>query len=80
LEQRISILRGISIDWRKHDENAHDSIRFKTEFDSNDIAESDSHPEKHSEQRISTLREISIDWSEDNENADDSIRYYLEFD
>jgi hypothetical protein len=40
------------------DENAHDSIRCNTEFDSNETDESDSHDEKHDEQTISTLHGI----------------------
>jgi hypothetical protein len=31
----ISTLRGIMIDWSEDDENASDSIRVKSEFDSN---------------------------------------------
>jgi hypothetical protein len=34
-EQRISTLRGISIDSSEEDENAFDSICFNLEFDSN---------------------------------------------
>jgi hypothetical protein len=59
-EQRISTLRGITIDRSEEDENADDSIRVNTEFDSNEIDEN-SDNEKHDEQRISTLRGISID-------------------
>jgi hypothetical protein len=36
-EERISILRGISINSSEDDENADDSIRFNPEFDSNEI-------------------------------------------
>jgi hypothetical protein len=54
-------LRGITIDSSEEYENADDSIRFKTEFDSNEIDESLQHGEKHDEQRISTLRGITID-------------------
>jgi hypothetical protein len=42
------------------DENASDSIRFKLEFNSNEIDESDVQREKHDEQRISIVRGISI--------------------
>jgi hypothetical protein len=41
-------------------ENANDSIRFKLEFDSNEIDESDLHHEKLDEPRISIVRGISI--------------------
>jgi hypothetical protein len=41
--------------------SARASIRFKLEFDSNEIDESNSHDEKQDEQRISTLRGITID-------------------
>jgi hypothetical protein len=50
-----------SHDSSEDDENADGSIRFNLDFDSNEIDESDSHDEKHSEQRISTLRGITID-------------------
>jgi hypothetical protein len=60
-EQRISTLRGITIDSSEERAKADDSIRFNPEFDSNESDESDSHAEKHDEQRISTLRGISID-------------------
>jgi hypothetical protein len=43
------------------DKNADDSIRFNTEFNSNEIDESLQQSEKHDEQRISTLRGITID-------------------
>jgi hypothetical protein len=49
LEQRISTLREITIDWSEEFENADDSIRFKHEFDSNESDESELHHEKHSE-------------------------------
>jgi hypothetical protein len=55
-------------------------MRASCESDSNEIDESDSHHEKHSEQRISTLRGITIDSSDDMENALDSIRINREFD
>jgi hypothetical protein len=64
-EQRISTLRGITIDSSDDDKNANDSIRFNLEFDSNETDESLEHDEKHDEQRISTLREIIIDSSEE---------------
>jgi hypothetical protein len=53
--------RGITMKSSEEDENADDSIRFKADFDSNEIDESDLHDEKHAKQRISTLRGITID-------------------
>jgi hypothetical protein len=60
-EQRISTLRGITIDRSDEDENANDSIRVNLESDSNVINESESQFEKHDEQRSSTLRGTTID-------------------
>jgi hypothetical protein len=37
----ISTFRGISIDSSDEDENAYDSIRFNSEFEANEIDESD---------------------------------------
>jgi hypothetical protein len=76
-------VEGITTEGTDASKSARASIRFKSEFDSNEIDESDSHLRKHDEQRISTLRGILIDSSEDPEdpeNADDSIRFNLEFD
>jgi hypothetical protein len=41
--------------------NASDSIRVNRELDSNEIDESDAHPEKHNNPMISTLFGIRID-------------------
>jgi hypothetical protein len=49
-----STFRGITIDSRFDGENAHDSIRFNDDGDSNEIDESDSQHEKHDDPRIST--------------------------
>jgi hypothetical protein len=54
-------VRGITIDSSDEYENANDSIRLNREFDSNEMDESDSQCEKHSEQRISALDGIKID-------------------
>jgi hypothetical protein len=48
-EQKISPLRGITIDWNDENENAYHSICFNPEFDSNEIDESDRYDEKHDE-------------------------------
>jgi hypothetical protein len=48
------------IDLSDDDENAHDSIRFNCEFDSNVIDESEPQHEKHPDPRISTFLPISI--------------------
>jgi hypothetical protein len=56
-----SIFRGILIDRRNEDENAEDSIRFNYEFDSNEMDDSDRHPEKKDHSRISTFRGFPID-------------------
>jgi hypothetical protein len=53
--------RGLTIDFNENDENASDSIRFKCEFDSNEIDETDLHSKKHDEPRISTLGGTTID-------------------
>jgi hypothetical protein len=49
----ISTLHRITTDWSDNPEKAFDSIRINREFDSNEIDESDIHPEKHDEPRIS---------------------------
>jgi hypothetical protein len=46
-------------------ENAFDSIRVNSEFDSNMIDEKHSHLEKQLEPRISTFRGIMIDSSDE---------------
>jgi hypothetical protein len=60
--------------------NASISIRFKRESGSNEIDESDLHPQKHDDPRISTFRGISIESSDENEKASESIRINREFD
>jgi hypothetical protein len=49
------------IDLKAERENAFDSMRFSRESFSNEIDESDLHPEKHDEQRISIFSGIVID-------------------
>jgi hypothetical protein len=65
LKQRISTVRGITIDFSEESENAEDSIRFNLESDSNEIDESDPQSEKQRKPRISTVRGITIDFSEE---------------
>jgi uncharacterized SAM-dependent methyltransferase len=60
-DPRISTLLGIKIDSSDECENASDSIRVTSEFDSNVIDESDSQYEKHFDPRISTFLGIKID-------------------
>jgi hypothetical protein len=74
LEQRISTLLAIKIDWSDEEENESDSIRTNREFDSNVTDENDLQREKQFDPRISTVLGITIDWSDDSENANDSIR------
>jgi hypothetical protein len=52
---------NMTIDSRDEYDSADDSIRVKSEFDSNEIDESDSQFEKHFEPRISTFLGIKID-------------------
>jgi hypothetical protein len=59
-EQRISIFRGITINFREEYENTNDLILFNPDFDSKEIDQSDLHDEKHIEWRISIIRGISI--------------------
>jgi hypothetical protein len=60
-EQRISQLRGITIERSEENENAFDSIRVNRDPTSNETDKSDLHPEKHPEQRIWQLRGITIE-------------------
>jgi hypothetical protein len=53
-------------------------MHLNRESFSNEIDESDSQHEKHSEQRISTPRGIVIDFRPEAENALDSIRFNRE--
>jgi hypothetical protein len=64
-DPRISTFLGIKIDRSDERENASDSIRVKSEFDSNVIDESDSQFAKHFDPRISILLGIKIDSSDD---------------
>jgi hypothetical protein len=56
-------LSGSEIEWRYVPAKAVDSIR-NSEVDSNEISESDSRSEKHTEQRISILKGIVTSWSQ----------------
>jgi hypothetical protein len=58
---RISTFLGIKIDSSDNPQNASDSIRVKSEFDSNVIDESDLQSEKHLDPRFSTFLGIKID-------------------
>jgi hypothetical protein len=60
-EQRISTLRGISMDGSDEDEKADDSMILSRESDSNNNDDRDEQWAKHDEQRISTLQGITID-------------------
>jgi hypothetical protein len=53
-------LDGITIDSSDEYENAFDSIGSNREFDSNEIDQSESHPEKHDEPRSSISKGIMI--------------------
>jgi hypothetical protein len=59
-DPRISTFCGIFIDRSNESANAYDSSRFNREFDSNDIDESNSHPERDDDPMISIFRPISI--------------------
>jgi hypothetical protein len=43
------------VSWRPNLENVFNSIRNNRDFDSNEMDESDLHPEKHEDSRISIL-------------------------
>jgi hypothetical protein len=60
-DPRISTFLGFKRDFSDDDENASDSIRVKSEFDSNVIEESDRQHEKHFDPRISIFPGIKID-------------------
>jgi hypothetical protein len=60
-DPRISTFLGIKIDSSDEYEKASDSIRVKSEFDSNEIDKSDLQYEKHFDPRISTVLGIKID-------------------
>jgi hypothetical protein len=79
-DPRISTFLGIKIDSSDENENASDSIRVKSEFDSNMIDESDLQYEKQDDPRISTFLGIKIDSSDESTNTSDSIRVKSEFD
>jgi hypothetical protein len=79
-EQRISQLRGITIDRSEECENASDSICVNRDSTSNEMDLRDSHQEKHEEQRIWQVRGIKIDGNDETENTFDSIRVNREFD
>jgi hypothetical protein len=64
-DPRISTFLGIKIDSSDDHKNASDSIRVKSESDSNVIDESDLHFEKQNDPRISTFLGIKIDSSDD---------------
>jgi hypothetical protein len=60
-DPRISTVLGSKIDSSDESKNAADSIRVKSEFDSNVIDESEAQNEKHFDPRISTFLGIKID-------------------